>query len=241
MKFTSSDVHNLRVALMACKLAGLDTVVISNGLVRGLNEKRNAAVFSKIELSIDPAISIGITRLSELEKRLTLFGDLVLVEGELNDANKVRKLTIKGKTGKIEFRCTDEKLIMYPKEDNDEPGLVMTLTKGEVNLIAKGAKTLGVEALTLQVKRDGKVHFECADISQDRFEIDLENDAQFVDDAYPYVNPFDVSSGGVFLALLEHMAKDQDTVELIVMKTGNITLRAFGHEVRAIPRIQNGE
>jgi hypothetical protein len=172
-----------------------------------------------------------------------MFGDLVEVEGEVTDANKVRKLTIRGKGSKVEFRCTDEKLITYPKENNDEYGVLVTFSKPEVALLSKGAKTLGADQLTFQVKRDGAVHIECADSSMDRFEIDLETPAVFVDEEnpYPVVNPFDVSAGGVFLQLLEHMVKDADTAELVVMKTGNVLMKIYGHEVLAIPRIQIGE
>lgn len=241
MKLTEADLPKFRAALLACKLAGLDTVVISEGMLRGLGDKRNAALVSELKLSIDPVISMGISRVPELEKRIAMFGDLVEIDLDVNDANKVRKLTIRGKGGKVEFRCTDEKLITYPKANNDEPGAVVTFTRPEVALLVKGAKTLSVDQLTFQIKRDGAVHIECADAAMDRFEIDLENPAAFVDDPYPIVNPFDVSSGGVFLQLLEHMVKDSDTAELVVMKTGNVGMTIFGHDVLAIPRVQIGD
>lgn len=243
MKLTESDLPKFRAALLACKVAGLDTVVISEGQLRGLGDKRNAAIFSELKLSIDPVISMGIARVSELEKRISMFGDLVEIELDVNDAKKVRKLNIRGKGGKVEFRCTDEKLITYPKTNSDDVGAYVAFTRPEVALLAKGAKTLSVDQLTFQLKRDGSVHLECADAAMDRFEIDLETPAVFHpdQDPYPSVNPFDVSSGGVFLQLLEHMAKDSDTVMLELLKTGNIGMTVHGHKVFAIPRVQIGD
>lgn len=240
MKLIPSDLLKVRAALSAARLAGINSVVISNGRISGVHDEHIAAIFSPLELSIDSSISLGIVKLSELEKRLALFTGDILVEGEVNDANKVRKLNIKAKTGKIEFRCTDEKLITHPKSNMDEPGIVLTISKPEIALISKGIKTLGAELLTLQVKRDGAVRIECSDVNQDIFEVTFENGAEFIDDEYPYVNPFK-ANGGVLLPLFEQLVKDNDTAQVFIMKTGNILIQAHGHDVFVVPRIQHGE
>lgn len=240
MKFTSEDNRKLRAALAACRLADIDLAVISEGKIRGLSESRNAAIISELELSIDSSVQLGITRLTELSKRLELFGDEIVIEGELNTESKVRKLSIKGKAGKIEFRCTDVALLdkKYPKANNDQPGVVLTFTKPEIYLISKGVKTLGAEVLTLQVKRDGAVHVESLDSSSDRFETDLHNQAEFIDDEYSAVFSFNTASNGVFLSLLEHSVREQDSATLILMKSGNVGIKAHGHDIIVIPRIQ---
>jgi len=228
--------------LAACKLADIDLAVISEGKIRGLSESRNAAIISELELSIDPAIQLGITRLSELSKRLELFGEDVLIEGELTGENKVRKLSIRGKSGKIEFRCTDVAMLdkKYPKANNDTPATVVTLQKPEVALIAKGVKTLGAEQLTIQIKRDGAIHIESVDTSSDRFETDLSTPAEFIDDAYPSVFNYNTTNSGVFLSLLEHSVREADSTQLVVMRSGNVGIKAYGHDIIAIPRIITG-
>lgn len=243
MKLTPTDILELRKALMAARLAGVSSVVITNGYIAGVHDAHIAAIFSPIKLSIDSAISIGIMKLADFEKRLTLFGEDVLVEGEVNDAKKTRKLSIRGKTGKIEYRCTDERMITYPKTNADEPGVLVTLTKAEVALISRGTKTLGGAQLTLQIKRDGLVHIESSDTNQDRFEVDIEAPATFIDEEapYPYVNSFDVSNNGAFLPLIENIVKESDTAELLVMRTGNISLKVYGHDVFAVPKAQHGD
>lgn len=241
MKLTPEDVLALRAGLAAARLTGVADVVIANGHISGVHSAHIAAIFSPITLSIDPEISLGIMKLADFEKRLNLFGTDVLVEGEVTDSKKVRKLNIRGKAGKIDFRCTDERLIKYPKANPDEAGIVITLTKAEVQLISKGAKTLGATSLVLQIKRDGTVHIECVDTNKDQFQADVEAKAEFIDAVYPYVNSFDVSNNGALLPLLEHMVKEKDDARLVVTLTGNISLKAFGHDVFAVPMAQHGD
>lgn len=241
MKLIPSDIPKLRGALQAAKQAGIANIVIANGFISGLHEKHIAALYSPIELSIDPAISLGVTKLVELQKRLELFGDDVLVEGEENDAKKIRQLNIRGKAGKIQFRCTDERLIQYPKSNDDTPDIVVTITRPEVALLARGTRTLGAELLKLQVTQNGGVHFECSDSNQDGFEVNLEAAAEFLDEPHSYLNPFDVSTGGVILSLLEQLAKDSDSAQFIIMASGNLSLHAYGHDLIVIPRIQHGD
>lgn len=241
MKLIDSDIPKLRGALQAAKHAGVTNVVITNGFIAGIHEKHIAAIFSPLDLSIAPEISFGISKLTELQKRLELFGDEILVEGEENDARKIRQLNIKGKAGKIQFRCTDERMITYPKSNMDESDMIITVTRPEVALLATGARTLGAELLTIEIDAAGGVHFICKDTNQDSFETDLEAPAEFLDEAHPYRNPFDVSSGSVLLTLLEQLVKDADSAQFFVMKTGNLFLHAYGHDIFVIPRIQHGE
>jgi hypothetical protein len=243
MKLTPQDVLEVRKALLAARLAGVSSVVITNGYIAGVHDAHIAAIFSPIKLSLDPAISIGIMKLADFEKRLTLFGDDVLVEGEVNDAKKARKLSIRGKAGKIEYRCTDERMITYPKTNADESDIVVTLSKAEVALLSRGTKTLGGSDLVLQIKRDGSVRMESHDTNQDRFEIEIEGKAVFVDEdaPHPYVNSFDATNSGAFLPLIENMVKENDTAELVVMRTGNISLKVYGHDVFAVPKAQHGD
>lgn len=238
MKLTPDDVLKLRSALSACKLAGIEDAVIHEGLVRGLNPKHHGAVFSTIELSIDPSVAFGLGRLADLEKRMKLFGDSILIEGELNDTNVVRKLTLRGAASKIEFRCTDPKLLKYPKTNTDQDMAVIQLTKPEVALISKSTKTLGAEQLTVQIRKDGVVRVEALDPNNDKFEAELSAPIEFIEDPFPSVNSFDCTSAGVLLGMLEHMVSQNDTVSIVLMRSGQLKFLAYGHTLLAIPRIQ---
>lgn len=236
MKFSPDDIRALRTALATAKVAGLESAVITKGLIGGMHEKMSAVLFSPIKL-LETEYSMGMTRLPELEKRLALFGDDVLIEGELNDAGKMRILRMKGKAGKIEYRCTDERLIKYPKTNPDEPNIVVTISKPEIALLSKGVKLMGAAGLVFQIKRDGGIHLECQDESNDRFEMDLEMPAAFLNDETTYVNTFDLGTGSPFMPLLDHMAKESDKIEIVIMASGNVSTTVYGHTVFAVPHI----
>jgi hypothetical protein len=238
MKLNSDDVLKLRSALAACKLAGVEDAVIHEGLVRGLNPQHHGAIFSTIELSIDPSVAFGIGRLVELEKRMKLFGDNILIEGELTDTNLVKKLTLRGASSKIEFRCTDPKLLKYPKTNTDQEMAVVQLTKPEIALIAKSVKTIGAEQVTFQVRKDGQVRVEAMDQNNDRFETELSVPAEFIEAPYPAVNNFDCTNAGVLLGMLEHLASQNDVVSTALMRSGQFKLQAHKHTLLAIPKIQ---
>lgn len=240
MKFTSSDILELRRALIAANRAGLESFVIHEGQVRGLNAPQNAVIFSPINLSFEQDVQIGVAKTNELEKRLSLFGDDVLIEGEMNDAKKMRRLTIKGKSGKVDYRCTDARLIVYPKTNSDDPFAVVTLLKPEIALLAKGSKLLAGETIAVQVRRDGSVHIECVDMNNDRFELDLETKADFVDEENAFVHLYDAGSKGTLIGILEYLAKDNDSVSLVFMRSGNVGFKLLGFDMLAIPRIITG-
>lgn len=239
MKLTQEDNTKIKAALVACKMADIELAVISEGKIRGMSESKNAAIISELSLSIDPQVTLGVTRLGELEKRLALFKD-VTIEGELNADKKVKRLTIKGSgSSKIEFRCTDIALLdrKYPKSHNDVPFAELTFTKEEVQFFSKAVRTLGAEQLTIQIKKDGAVRIESSDSSNDRFEYDIAAQANFADDPTSMVRSYSTTSTGVLLKLLDYLARDSDTITVNVMSSGNLALVLGGFTILAIPRI----
>jgi len=241
MKLTKEDNSKLELALKACKLAEIDLAVIHEGKIRGMNDSKTAAIISGIDLTISPDVKWGITRLGELTQRIHLFSEYD-VEGELTGDQKVKKIIIRGGKGnsKIDFRCTDIALLekKYPKNQNETAVAVIHMKQAEVALLSKGVKTLGATQVTIQVKRDGQVHIESSDSSNDRFEFDLETSAEFTEDPVGMVNAYDTSNTGVILQIIEHMSRNDD-IDLVLNASGIIGLRAYDFDILAIPRIDS--
>ena len=235
MKLSTSDISQLRNILAACRVANITNVVIHEGLARGLGDKNHGAIFSKVSLDLPPEIQVGISQVQQLEKRLSLFGDIE-VDIDVTEANKARKFSIKGKSGRLEFRCTDAKLIRYPKSVEIIPHAAITFSPQEISLISAGTRIMGAEQLTLQLMRSGVVRIEALDQNNDKFELQLEALAQFVDDEDSAVSTFDCTGGGVLLPLLES-AKTAEPLTVVFLKSGQIAVRAFDQDMLAIPRI----
>ena len=222
-------------------MANIDLAVITEGKIRGMSDSRTAVIFSDMELSIEPDVKWGITRLNELHKRLELFGERIQIEGELNNDKKVKKISIRGEnaSSKIDFRCTDIVLLdkKYPKTHNEIGAVQITLTREDVSMLNRGVKTLGADRVTIQIKRDGEVHIESVDSSNDRFEFNLSTPAEFHDEPTGYANQYDTSSTGVLLNLLSHVVRDNDKAVVTMNQSGNIDILINGFHILAIPCI----
>lgn len=233
MKLTHKDVEELKTILAACKVIGVDGVVIHEGKARGAKPSLDAAILSEAKLSISEALRIGIGRVSELEKRLAIFQDQVEIEGKSNEAGDVSLLTLSANKTKVQFRCTSVNLMRYPKENQDSPLVIITFPRAEVLQISKAVKTLGAETVVLQVSRNGVIKLECADSSNDRFNIELSTTAEFVDDADGIVQTY---LADLFISLLEASAQAGDA-SLVLGHEGSITATAKGHTLIIFPQI----
>jgi len=159
------------------------------------------------------------------------------IEGKVSDAGDVSLLTISmGKT-KVQFRCTSAALMKYPKKNNDPAFAVVYLSRAEAQQASKAAKSLKSDRLLLQVGRDGNVRLECVDSSNDRFEIELAKQADYMDEADSAVHSY---IANVLTDVLDAAAKDAEEISLILGADGSITTTARGHELIVFPQI-NGE
>jgi hypothetical protein len=213
MKLDSNDISALRAGLHACKLADVEQAVIFGGLIRGTSTKETAVIFSRLPLSIGTESKIGIGRVPDLQKRLDLMGDAgASVDLEVGaDEVTIKKLVIKAPSGKVEFRCQSTQSIKHPKntpEDlsdltfpHDPVVAVLTFKRDDAALIIRAAKTLSTTHLTMQVKADGQVNFECYDATNDVFKTTLSTQAEFVEDSISKVHTYAADSSGVITVL----------------------------------------
>lgn len=237
MKTIQTDIAELKSILSACKLVGVDGLVIHEGLARGAPPSLNSAILTEARLSFSPDLRIGIGRVNELEKRLNIFAGPVDIEGKANDKGDVTMLTISSGKTKVQFRCTSASLMTYPKQNDDQPVALITFSKAEVQQANKAVKTLGSEDVVVQVSRAGVVRLECSDAANDRFEIELAKEVEFVEDADSIVQTYLAS---VLVDVLEAACKTSEEITIVLGEAGSITATANGHTLLVLPQI-NGE
>ena len=106
---SSSDVEKLRGTFAVCRTAGIDAVMITDNQIRGVSMPAGKmAILTAATFSFDPTLKIGIGRVAELEKRLSIFTSTPDIEMTVNDRNEASLLTISSGKSKIQFRCFDE-------------------------------------------------------------------------------------------------------------------------------------
>lgn len=238
MKLTNTDIEQLKSILSVCKIIGVEGVVFNEGKARGAKVSLDAAILTESKLSIPEELSIGVGRVAELEKRISIFPETVDIEGKSNDAGIVSMLTLSAGKSKVQYRCTSANLMKYPKSNQDQPVAIIKFTKAEVQRAAKAAKTLSSETIVLQISRAGVVKMECADSSNDRFEIELENEVEFVEEAEGLVQTY---LAALLTDVLEASSKDSEEVTIVLGEAGSITATIKGHTVLVMSQISGEE
>lgn len=237
MQLSSADLSELRAAFAVCRVAGVDAVVVTDNLVRGITATSKMAILSPISLSISSDIKIGIGRIGELEKRLSIFADSATADLKINDNNEVTLITIKSGKSSIQFRCTSERLIKYPKQNDDEPIVSIEASKVEISQISRAVKTLAAETLTVSIGRNGSVKFECSAPTNESFVEELDKEATFEGDPQGIVHTFE---GDRLATVLDFASREEDVVTIIFGAAGSATFNVKGHVVVAIPN-SNGD
>lgn len=238
MKMSNDDVEMLRAALSVCRTVGIEAVVIHEGMIRGCTPTMKAAILTKTAISIDKNLKLGLARLNEFDKRLQIFGDVVTIEGKVNETNDVSVLTLTGGKSKVQFRCTKSSLIKYPKANEDEPKVSVFLSKAETAQLTRALKSLSAEVAILKIGRDGDVGFEAIDSTNDKFSMDLDKVAEFVNDIEPTVLAYEADR---FAVVLDSAGRDSDEVRLDIGEFGSITMNLRGHTILIMPHINGDE
>lgn len=233
MKMTADDVLKIKSAIAIARIAGIDAIVITNNIVAGLLPSTKLALISTMKFSFDPALKIGIGRIAELEKRLSIFGSTELeIEGKGTDAGEISVLNISAGKSKVQFRCTSERMIKYPKGNDDPAIAVVTGTKAEIQQIARAAKTLGAETITLAIGRTAAVKFECSSPTNEMFSTELAAAAVFENDQQAIVHIYEADR---LAAVLDAAVRDADELSIVVGEFGSLTIAIKGHTLIAMP------
>lgn len=235
MKLTAPDIENLRTALSVSRIVGIELAVLRDGKILGVNDKRDAAIISQLNLSCSADVKIGIGRVDELTKRVSLFSEGVEAELKVNDKGEVSLLTFSAGRTKLQFRCTSMSLLdrKYPQENADTEAVVVSFTRPEVAQLSQGARTLGAENIVVRVSTAGETFVECTDSNNDRFALTLENAAEFVTSPESIVF---VYRAELLTNLLSSSAKELDTITVVIGEGGSLTGVLRGHTLIIMPQ-----
>lgn len=235
MIFTHNDILELKSILAACKVIGVDGVVIHEGLVRGATASIDAAIISTARLSISEALRLGIGRVTELDKRLSIFSDQLQIEGKSTETGDVSMLTLSSGKSKVQYRCTSTKLMKYPKTNADEPLAVITMNRTEVMQLSKAVRTLSSETVVLQVACTGVARLECMDSASDRFEVELNSPVQFVEEADSAVRTY---LARMLVDVLDAVLKEEtEEISFVLGQAGSITITVKTHTLLLMAQI----
>ena len=144
------------------KIFQVDSFIIEKNIIRGINEDRTSAIFTKVDLDIEYAI--GVNRIDVLLSRITLADDLILeIIGNNDEANKLvftnDKMSVEYRTGKIST-------ITAPKSLQVSDLYEISIAKELSKFLSKCKSALKVDKLTIMCN-DNKVSYKLSDDNSD--------------------------------------------------------------------------
>ncbi|MBT9138803.1 MAG: hypothetical protein DDT31_01380 [Syntrophomonadaceae bacterium] len=235
MNFSPKDVETLRSILTLCKTVGVDSIVLSGGKVMGAAASKKLAIITDTCFEQLGVITpVGIGRLAELERRLTIFNDSVSISGETGKSGEMTRLTLSSGRSKAQFRCTATSMIKHPKENTDVPLVVVTMTKAEVQQLVKAVKTFTAETIIFKISPAGDVHIECVDSTNDQFTTGTEKAAEFIDET---TSAFFTYLASYLTTVLDVGTREADSIDLIFGHAGSITALVKGYLLMIMPNI----
>lgn len=237
MKLTQSDVTNLVSILGTCSIAGIESLIIEEGKIRGVNEAKTAVIISDANIPVFSQ-KIGIARISLLRNRLGLFNDNLVLDAKESDRGEIVSLELSSQKAKAQFRCTPTMLIKAPKVINDQEFVRVSLTKDEMRQMLNAAKVMCSKKIGLKIKAAGEVSFSATDESNDQFVSTVEASAEFLTDTTSMYHDYPTD---IISAVLRKAADDYDSCVLRIGEAGTLTTRINGHDITILPIIDNSD
>ena len=185
MKLQTESIDYLKNAITTAQLVGAETMVITPGLVRAMDEGRAVFILQNENVPDMEFGSIGLTRLPSLASRMRIaeeIKDYSISATTMNEDEDMfaRALVMTAKGLKVDYRCADPvKLVAAsmagPKQMNDKMEFCVEFDDSTVDMLQKGQAAMKSETVSI-ISNDG-VSFELLDVNNDVFA------HQFADDA----------------------------------------------------------
>ena len=106
MKFTQSDVNNLQQIIQICGLISIDSFLIADGLLSGVNSDRTAAFINVDDIPVLPeGAKLGISKLKTFKDRLDIFKSdpNLSIEAKQKANGEVSDLIVSGSSAKVSY------------------------------------------------------------------------------------------------------------------------------------------
>jgi hypothetical protein len=238
MKLSSTDTAQLKDLLSICALADIDSIIISDGTVRGANKEKTCAIISSVNV---PKLSqkIGLSRISALRARMDLFSAKdAVIDAKETDRGEISQLEISAGKNKVQFRCTSTALIKAPLNINDRHDFSIFMMKDEVKMILDGIRVMGAKKIILSLTKNG-VNIKISDESNDALNVQLETPASVEHEDVEDESIMVTYSTAIFPAILKAAAQNMDLVTISICQRGTAMIQVAGQNLALLPDFTN--
>ena len=234
MKFSNNDINQFKCIIDACTIAGIDSIILDSGTLRGINGAKTCAIISNFQV---PNLSqkIGITRLSALKQRVDVFGsNSFCIETKESSRDEISSIEVSSGRNKVQFRCTSTAMIKAPVNINDDACFKIFITKDEMKMILDAVKVMSSKKIIFNVKSDRTVTVEAVDTNNDVFKISLESPVELLGDEDSTVQYY---LSDIICPIIRCNMNDLSTVSYTIGQKGTLQINLMGHNVTVMPQI----
>jgi hypothetical protein len=151
-KLSRSVLDYIEKIVGVAKIAGIDTIILEEGKVRGIDEDHTVFILQEKDVPDLPFGAIGMTRIGVWSSRYDIAKATTghSIEAAIDDEGKdepsfVRSLTLKGKGIKIDYRCANPKTIKSPRQLADPITHRVQMTADAVNMLTRGQSAMSAD------------------------------------------------------------------------------------------------
>ena len=180
-KFTQTDVTNLSNILAICNLVDINSIVIDNEKLSGMNDDRSCAIIVNTNIpELAEGKKLGLSKLNILRQRLDLFkqDQQLAIEVEEKANGDISVLKMKGAKASSQFRATSPSTIKYPTAISDTEIKKIFISREQAQMILSASKAMSSKKITVNVKKTNEVTVELSDKTNDIFTISLDQKAE---------------------------------------------------------------
>ena len=186
-KATVSFIKNKLIK--TASLLGIENVILEKTCIRAMDDKQTTIIIHDHNVDI-PFDSIGLSRLSLLNSRLSLIKDEDITVDAVPDERSptfISRLDIKAKKFKVDFRAANPAAIKAPKSFKSDPNAWLCkikLAQEDLELIIKASNSMpqrtdsGSICIMCSPTTDS-VALVLSDTNSDSFEMSVEGDVDF--------------------------------------------------------------
>lgn len=245
MKLNAASIGYLDTLLQTANIAGIEKMIISEGQIRGIDEKQTTVIISKENVPEFGKLNVGMNRLGNLMSRLNLVkstGEYEVDAVPSKNGTDVSHINLSSKDTSVQYRCASiEAIKSVPKAINDKLQWLIEIPGKTVGLASMAISAMAADNLIITAKKDGAVYFEAIDTNNDTFSTKFAEEASWIPEKEPVPASKSFSYNypvKTVLPLLKAASNNgANSVNVMIGEKGILTVIVNGYDFFVVPSL----
>ena len=239
MKLTANSIAQLDSLVQNCLIAGIKKVIISDGTIRGVDDKQTTVIITDSNVPDLDGKALGVNRIDQLSARLALIksqGDFTLEATVAANNSDISILDLSAGKAKAQFRCASIEAVKgVPKKINDVMAWEVKVNSKLLAVLTPAVGAMGAETVTLASRDGTSVSIECVDANKDVFTIDADEAPVFISAGTKATSFCQKYPAKTLVTLIKEALKSSDPVTLKIGEGGILSLKVNGFDFFLLP------